>query len=195
MNLIKKTLNNRLFIPAFLAAMVALPAVVQAAPGVVTANVNVRGGPGVNYGRVATLPAGSWVDVGRCRGNWCQVGNRGYLGWVSARYVRIGAQPGAPAPIAPPYAAPPAITLFFGSGYSDRGRGYYRPCMASGCVPYRRHGWSPNWRPHPHWGPSHWEPHGGPHWGPRPYWGPGPVIGPGGLRPFHRPTRAEHAGR
>nr|WP_254799291.1 SH3 domain-containing protein [Falsochrobactrum sp. TDYN1] len=36
------------------------------------------------------LPVGTRIDVGGCRRNWCQVSDRTYRGWVSARYVRMG---------------------------------------------------------------------------------------------------------
>lgn len=90
MVLIKVILKSRLFIPAFFATLIALPVVALAAPAVVSANVNLRSGPGAKYARVTMLPVGTRIDVGGCRRNWCQVSDRTYRGWVSARYVRMG---------------------------------------------------------------------------------------------------------
>jgi Bacterial SH3 domain len=43
--------------------------------------LSLREGPGNNYYKIATIPAGAQVDVKGCRGGWCGViwqGNRGY---------------------------------------------------------------------------------------------------------------------
>ncbi|WDR04022.1 SH3 domain-containing protein [Devosia algicola] len=71
---------------AMAATVVFLPAT-QAAPAEATANVNVRSGPGTNYRVVDTLMRGTSVDVGSCRGNFCEVRNRRTSGWVSANYL------------------------------------------------------------------------------------------------------------
>jgi hypothetical protein len=74
------------------AAVVFLPAA-QAAPGVVTSNVNVRSGPGTGYGVVDTIARGTPVDVQRCDGSWCYVAKAGPDGWVSASYLSAGGRP------------------------------------------------------------------------------------------------------
>jgi uncharacterized protein YraI len=69
------------------AVVVFLPAA-QAAPGTVTSNVNVRSGPGTNYGVVDVARAGQQVDVQQCQGSWCYISKPGPDGWVSASYLR-----------------------------------------------------------------------------------------------------------
>lgn len=65
-----------------------VPAV--AAPGVTTASVNFRSGPGTNFSSIRTLPTGTDVDIGECEetGNWCAVTVRGQNGFVSSRYLQ-----------------------------------------------------------------------------------------------------------
>ena len=74
------------------AVAVFLPAA-QAAPGVVTSNVNVRSGPGTNYAAVDTILRGTPVDVQRCDGSWCYVAKSGPDGWISAAYLSAGGRP------------------------------------------------------------------------------------------------------
>ncbi|WP_323014831.1 SH3 domain-containing protein [Devosia sp.] len=74
------------------ALVVFLPAA-NAAPGVVTGNVNVRSGPGTNYAVVDTLVRGTQVDVQRCQGSWCYVEKPGPDGWVSASYLSAQGRP------------------------------------------------------------------------------------------------------
>jgi SH3-like domain-containing protein len=68
------------------AVVVFLPAA-YAAPGVVTSNVNVRSGPGTNYGVVDTVRRNQQVDVQQCQGSWCYIAKPGPDGWVSAQYL------------------------------------------------------------------------------------------------------------
>ena len=75
------------------AAVVFLPAA-YAAPGTVTGNVNVRSGPGTNYGVVDVVTRGTQVDVQQCQGSWCYIAKAGPDGWVSASY--LSASGGAP---------------------------------------------------------------------------------------------------
>lgn len=75
------------------AVVVFLPAA-NAAPGTVTGNVNVRSGPGTNYGVVDTVRRGTTVDVQQCQGSWCYIAKPGPDGWVSANYLSAGG--GAP---------------------------------------------------------------------------------------------------
>lgn len=77
---------------ALAAVAVFLPAA-QAAPGVVTSNVNVRSGPGTDYGVVDTIARGTQVDVQRCQGSWCYVEKAGPDGWISASYLSAGGRP------------------------------------------------------------------------------------------------------
>ena len=59
-------------------------------PAQATASVNVRSGPGTNYGVVATLYPGESVDVQNCNGPWCYIQHNGPAGWVSANYLDEG---------------------------------------------------------------------------------------------------------
>ncbi|MET3924697.1 SH3 domain-containing protein [Devosia sp. 2618] len=92
------------------AAVVFLPAA-YAAPGVVTANVNVRSGPGTNYPVIDTARTGTRVDVQQCQGSWCYVTNNGRPGWVSATYLSAG-QSGA-TPVNP---TQPGLSFGFSTG-------------------------------------------------------------------------------
>lgn len=74
------------------AAVVFLPAA-NAAPGVVTGNVNVRSGPGTNYAVVDVAARGTQVDVQQCQGSWCYINKSGPDGWVSASYLSAGGRP------------------------------------------------------------------------------------------------------
>ncbi|MBM6580817.1 SH3 domain-containing protein [Microvirga sp. BT689] len=60
-----------------------------AAPGVITASVNFRSGPGANFSSIRTLPTGTAVEIGDCEesGNWCAVTVEGRSGFVSGRYL------------------------------------------------------------------------------------------------------------
>ena len=60
-----------------------------AAPGVAKGSVNLRTGPGTNYARIATIPAGARVNVLRCP-RWCEVVYAGRKGWASAAYIARG---------------------------------------------------------------------------------------------------------
>lgn len=64
----------------------------DAAPGVARGSVNLRAGPGTNYTRITTIPAGARVNVLRC-GRWCEVVYAGRKGWASASYITRGAVP------------------------------------------------------------------------------------------------------
>nr|WP_314258608.1 SH3 domain-containing protein [uncultured Devosia sp.] len=88
------------------ALVVFLPAA-NAAPGTVTSNVNVRSGPGTNYGVVDTVRRGTQVDVQQCQGSWCYIAKPGPDGWVSATYLNAGGG----APVNP---SQPGISFGFG---------------------------------------------------------------------------------
>ena len=69
-----------------------------AARAIVTTELNVRAGPGVQYHVVGKLYRGDRVRIRRCTqsGRWCFVDRRhGRDGWVSARYLRVS-DPGYP---------------------------------------------------------------------------------------------------
>lgn len=83
----------RLFITAAAVSLgLGLAQTADAAPGVARGSVNLRAGPGTNYARIATIPAGAPVKVLRC-GRWCEVVYAGRKGWASAAYIAHGAVP------------------------------------------------------------------------------------------------------
>ena len=78
---------------ALVPMIAAIPA--MAAPGVTTASVNFRSGPGTNFSSIRTLPASTDVDIGECEesGNWCAVTVKGRSGFVSGRYLQESKDP------------------------------------------------------------------------------------------------------
>jgi uncharacterized protein YraI len=76
------------------AAVVLVPSIASAAPATTTSNVNVRSGPGPDFGVVDNLRAGTPVDVGECRGSWCSISTGGSDGWVSASFLDRGGRGG-----------------------------------------------------------------------------------------------------
>ena len=82
--------------PRILSAICALflvaiaPTLAQAANAFVTGNVNIRSGPGTQYGRLATIPAGAAVTIRGCLSgySWCDVRYAGRNGWVSSNYLQ-----------------------------------------------------------------------------------------------------------
>lgn len=113
-------------------ALLATTAAAFAAPAYVTANVNVRSGPGTGYGVIDTMRRGEQVDVQQCRGSWCFIEKRGPDGWVSASYLARG-----------------------GGGNNwdngwDNGGGWNNP------RPPRPPHWNPRPPRPPHWNPQPW---------------------------------------
>jgi uncharacterized protein YraI len=72
------------------AAMLLLPTAALAAPGIVTASVGMKAGPGEGFPTVDRIPAGARVNIHGCiRGDaWCDVGWSGDRGWVSSEYLQ-----------------------------------------------------------------------------------------------------------
>ena len=209
MFLFKKVLTKNYALGAAVVAAVLLaPGIASAATAYVSASVNVRSGPGVNYGKLTALPAGARINAGACRNGWCQVYNGNNVGWVSARYIRFGAYRGSAYPV--PVGGDVIVDNGWASGFGlGLGLGW-----ASG--DYRGHGhWRHNhWRHGWHGGHRHWNPRwghgprrkGGGKWAGRgwpsrhirPNWGPGPVIAPGHShrnRSHFGNVRPMHAGR
>ena len=71
------------------ALLLATPASALAAPGIVTASVNLRAGPSVDFPAVDRIPAGVPVNVLGCirQDLWCDVSWEGERGWVAAQYL------------------------------------------------------------------------------------------------------------
>ena len=87
-----------------LGVSVAAPTVASAYPAQTSGWLNVRGGPGVGYPKVATLPPGALVDVGYCQRGWCWISFGPGEGWASAAYLyRAGYYRPPPRPFGPQY--------------------------------------------------------------------------------------------
>lgn len=76
------------------AALMALPAVAQAAPwqwAVATTDVNLRAGPSTDYPAVATVYAGSQIQLFGCLQDWswCDVAWSGIRGWMAGDYIEV----------------------------------------------------------------------------------------------------------
>jgi uncharacterized protein YraI len=68
----------------------------QAAPGVSTANVNMRTGPDTEFPSVGVIPEGAPLDVQGCLNDesWCDVIWEGNRGWVFSEYIGFDYQGG-----------------------------------------------------------------------------------------------------
>jgi uncharacterized protein YraI len=96
----------------------ALPAAAEAFEAITTGAVNVRSGAGTKFSRLATLPRGTSVSVGRCDRGWCAIEADDVSGWVSARYLAGlgesgggGVTPYRPPSIIMPTVPPPVTPL------------------------------------------------------------------------------------
>jgi uncharacterized protein YraI len=71
------------------AAMLLAPTAALAAPGIVTASVGLRAGPGPGFPMVDRIPGGSRVNIHGClQGKaWCDVSWSDDRGWVSSQYL------------------------------------------------------------------------------------------------------------
>lgn len=76
---------------ALLAGLVTLAAAADATPGLVTQNINMRAGPGVEYPLVAQLPQGTQTEIFGClQGlSWCDVAIPGARGWVAGPGLQL----------------------------------------------------------------------------------------------------------
>jgi uncharacterized protein YraI len=145
-----------------------------AAPAVVSTDLNMRSGPGTQYGVIGTIPGGATVDVDGCTGNWCAVNFNGRSGYASASYLQGGASVGGGAvAVVPGYVDEPYYDDTYDYGYS------YGPSIGIYAGPRYRHGWrGGHWRGRPHGG-----------WAGRPGWN-GPRTGNWQGRPgFQRGPR------
>jgi uncharacterized protein YraI len=121
------------------AALILSGSIAAAAPATVSADLNMRAGPGTEYGVVATIPAGATVDVGGCTGSWCAVSFRGESGYASASYLSGGA-PSA-AVVVPGYDDGPDYA--YSDDYDDSYS--YGPSIGFYAGPRFRHGWHGRW--------------------------------------------------
>ncbi len=103
----------------------------EARPVLVTADLNVRTGPGTQYPSVGVIRGGSTADVGRCFSGWCEVVWGGLRGFSSQAYLDGYGPPPAYVAPAPTYVAPPPVY------YNPRP--YYNPYYYNPYRPWRRH--------------------------------------------------------
>jgi uncharacterized protein YgiM (DUF1202 family) len=107
------------------------PPAAQLRPGsartaLVTADVNLRSGPGTNTPIVATIPGGSTVRITSCNGEWCAVSWNGRNGFAIARNLDTGGPRQARrSPVQPGYAEGPDDG--YGPPVVYEGPGYYPP--------------------------------------------------------------------
>ena len=75
--------------PLVAAVLLATPAAALAAPGMITASVNLRAGPSVEFPVVDRIPRGVPVEVHGCIRDalWCDVSTDRDRGWVAAQYL------------------------------------------------------------------------------------------------------------
>jgi hypothetical protein len=104
--------------------------IASAAPARLGVNTNLRLGPGLNFGVIRTLSAGSIVDVIRCGPEWCNVLFRGRPGYLVARNLAGGPARGGPAPVAVVGPPPPPVVVvgppvYYGPGPYWWGPRYY----------------------------------------------------------------------
>jgi uncharacterized protein YraI len=64
-----------------------------AAPAVVLDYLNLRVGPGYDYGIIEVIPAGWIIDAGACVDGWCQANVNGLAGYVDANYLGTARPP------------------------------------------------------------------------------------------------------
>jgi uncharacterized protein YraI len=84
-----------------------------AAPGVTTASLKLRAGPGTGFGVLTTMPNGAGVHVLGCGPEgWCRVMFAGFTGYANATYLSVG--PGGPVAVA---VAPPVAVIVPGPVY------------------------------------------------------------------------------
>ncbi|HEY9132256.1 MAG TPA: SH3 domain-containing protein [Dyella sp.] len=170
---------------SLLAALV--PALANASPGVVVANVNLRAGPDVSYPRINTVPAGAPVDIQGCTEGyeWCDVIVGPDRGWIAAGYLQFvyQSQPVIVQDYGPRIGVPIVsfvIGTYWGQYYAnrpfyrERNYWYRRPIVHR--PPPRPPIHRPPPRPNPGWGGHRPPP-------PR----PGPPPGQG-----HRPPGGDH---
>lgn len=108
--------------------LVLASAAASAAPALVITNLNLRQGPGTDFGIITTIPGGTTVNVITCTGEWCNVTFGGRGGYVLARNLDmggpapVGVVPG-PVVVEQPIVVGPPVYYYGGARYW--GPGYY----------------------------------------------------------------------
>jgi uncharacterized protein YraI len=93
---------------SFLAGLfvIAATAAAEARPVLVTANLNVRAGPGLEHQSVGVIPGGNTAEVGRCFNGWCEIFWQGLRGFSNQAYLDGYGPPPVYSPAPPP---PPPV--------------------------------------------------------------------------------------
>ncbi|MDE1994870.1 MAG: SH3 domain-containing protein [Rhizobiaceae bacterium] len=83
-------MRHKLLTAITLTALVAIPAIAEAAEGFATANVNMRSGPSTAYPAVTLIPYGTPLEINGCLQEtpWCDVSFEGGRGWVAGSYIQ-----------------------------------------------------------------------------------------------------------
>lgn len=122
-----------LVMSSFAAALLVLGVSVaaEARPVLVTADLNVRVGPGTEHPSVGVIRGGSTAEVGRCFNGWCEIAWGNLRGFSSQQYLD-GGGPNYVQPAPPPaYVPPPPPPVYYEprryyDPYYDRERRYRR---------------------------------------------------------------------
>lgn len=105
------------------ALMVLWAGAANARPATLATNTNLRQGPGTSFPVIATVPAGSVVNVVRCGAEWCNVTVGGRPGYMVGRNLGRGVPVAVAAP--PVVVAPPPVVVVGPGPYYGYGP-YYR---------------------------------------------------------------------
>jgi uncharacterized protein YraI len=132
------------------AALLLSAGMAAAAPATARSDLNVRSGPGTEYGVVGTLQGGETVDVAGCTGSWCQVSFSGGTGYASANYLAMAGE-GGPGPgyaaVSPGYVDQGYVDPGYVDdyAYNDYYNDDYGPSVGFYVNPgfrHHRHGWN-----------------------------------------------------
>jgi len=124
-----------------------------AKPATVTAEVNLRKGPGTDTDVITLIPKGTTVEVEKCTNGWCHVTFDGRDGYAIAQNLGLG----GPRPVHRPYGGEVVYGPGPGPAYAGPPGYYYGPgpyYYGPGPVPYY---YGP--------GPYYWGPYLGRPWG------------------------------
>jgi uncharacterized protein YraI len=89
---------------------VSLGGVACADSAVVSSDLNLRSGPGFDFGVVEVIPGGAAVDARECGRGWCRVNYAGRTGFARSGYLSFGGDARAKAPARRSYEPEPRIT-------------------------------------------------------------------------------------
>jgi uncharacterized protein YraI len=90
--------------------LIASCAAASARPAQIDNKLNMRQRPGQEHRVIVVMPAGATVNVGECRGEWCQVEYRGQRGFANSALLSGG--DAALAAVPPAAAVPQAATKY-----------------------------------------------------------------------------------